>query len=263
MAGEYKTTLTAYGLFLLGANLTRLEWALATIDACHGGQSSYIATFLEPMRGYSTVRVFEGIGTEAAYWHNLLSNNPSASVDAQTRDKLRSVITRWHSLISERTADLYLATPSTILKPENLLKGIPGILMEEDAAILSPMEKIDLNEACRCIIMGCSTAAEFIVLRSAESLLRRWYEKKTGKQIERKPWGGVIDQLEAEYPDEKQRPKEIALLQYLRLRRNEVNHPERTSSQQDAETTLMNVCSLTRGIRVVWSKLPEAPVHDG
>lgn len=253
MAGKQR--LLPYGLFLLGQSLDRLEWALATRNQ----QPAYISTYLQPLLQLSQAYPFEFIGEEATNWHDLLSNLGESLVPDKTRNALRHSITRWRTLVTERLQDLYLVTPMTTLEPKRLIGGLIEILPAEDIVVLEYIELVDLDAACLCILMGCSTAAEFSTLRAAESLLRRWYEKKTGKRIERKTWGAVLDRLETEYPNEKQRPKEIVLLNYLLLRRNEVDHPERVSSQQDAETTLMNVCNLIRGVRVEWTKLPEAP----
>jgi hypothetical protein len=185
----------------------------------------------------------------------MLSNLKTPLLSDDDRNSLRHAITQWQAIICERLVDLYLITPRTVLEPTKLIAGVTAIMPAEDVAALESIEMGDLNNACLCILMGCSTPAEFATLRAAESLLRRWYEKKTGKIIERKSWGAVIDQLEQEYPNERQRPKEIILLDYLRLRRNEVDHPEKVSSQLAAETTLMNVCNLVREIRLEWSRL--------
>ena len=56
-----KLILRPYGVFLLGYNLERLEWALATIT-----NPVQLAGFIEPFRTYTQVLTLEDIGLEAA-----------------------------------------------------------------------------------------------------------------------------------------------------------------------------------------------------
>jgi len=76
--------------------------------------------------------------------------------------------------------------------------------------------------------------------------------------LEHKTWGAVLDKLTLEY-DEKNRPKEISLLGYLKRRRDEVAHPDRVSALAEAEATLMNVCSLIGGLKKTLTQLPFLP----
>ena len=83
-----------------------------------------------------------------------------------------------------------------------------------------------------------------MALRISESLLKKWYEKKIGKKLGRTTWGQVLEKLNEEYPNEKERPKELLLLDYLRERRNEIAHPGAVSNSVQASTTFFNVISL-------------------
>ena len=187
---------------------------------------------------------------EAGQWHDRLSNYTQQQVLATTQDGLRASITRWQTLARERLQDFYLVMPKTKLEPKQLMKGAQGCLTEEHLSLLRPIEVSDLNEACYCLVVGSATATEHIALRAAENLLRRWYKHKTGNTLRRGTWGTILRKLAQEYPEDA-RPAEIALLGYLKLRRDEVAHPDRMSNLADAEVTLMNVCSLIRGIASV------------
>jgi hypothetical protein len=247
---EGKFQFSALGVFFLGNNLDRLEWAIQSIT-----DPLQLASFIEPLRICEQARLFEDIGAEAKNWHNFLSDYGAQVVSQETKNSLRDCKTRWHALARERLQDLYLVTPACKTDPKHLMRGIQGMLAEENFHFLERVEVSDLDEACRCILIGSATAGEHIALRSAESLLRRWYEHKTGKELAERGWGKVLDKLAQEYP-ERERPKEIALLGYLKLRRDEVAHPDRVSNLTDAETTLMNVCILIAGIRLVLAELP-------
>ncbi len=250
-SAEEKLFLASWGAFLFGYNLERLEWALSNAQ----GMTNYLATFVEPFRLHVQTTGFEDIGREATFWHNHLSNQIPQVVSDTDKNALREVRTRWQTLVQERLGRLYLITPTTGLDISRILQGLGGFLSEQDIAILGPSERQDLIDALKCILMTSPTPAEYMALRTSESLLRRWYEKKTGRTIVHQTWGVVLDKLIDEYP-ERNRPKEIALLGYLKLRRDEVAHPERSSTMLDAESTVMQVFTMIVGIRKVFAALP-------
>lgn len=252
-----KFVFNALGVYGIGYNLERLEWAIATVD-----DAAQLAPFFERLRWYEQVESFEDIGREAKYYHNLLSSYGQQQVSEDDKNTLRNVRSRWDALARERLQDLYLVTPTSKIDPKHLMKGISGFLSEEYISFLKGIEVIDLNEACRCILVGSATAGEHIALRAAESLLRRWYEHKTGEVMKYKTWGKVLDKLVKVYPEENKRPKEIAFLGYLKQRRDEVAHPDRVSSFIEAEATLMNVCCLIEGIKPILTQLAYTPEPD-
>lgn len=239
---EEKYVFKVWGIYLFGNNLGRLEWAVQTIDNCHE-----LVPFLAKFRMYEDVKGFEDIGREARKLHDEISNLGRQEIPDDIRNQLHHVITRWATLMEERLQDLYLVTPQSIVDAKCLMEGIEGVLNKGYASLLQEIERSDLNEGCKCILVGSPTAGEHITLRVAESLLRRWYEHKTGETMRRGTWGSVLDKLVKLYP-ENERPKELSLLGYLKQRRDEVAHPDRISELSEAETTLMNVCSLIKGI---------------
>ena len=249
MADE-KLVLDAFGVYGIGYSLERLEWAIASYD-----NAAQLASFFRTLRWYEQVRSFEDIGREAKDFDDKLSSYGDKAVSDSTKNELRDARARWDTLARERLGDLYLCTPSSKIDPKNLIKGIEGFLSQECYSLLNRIEKIDLIEACGCILIGSATAAEHIALRAAESLLRRWYELKTKNKLEYKTWGVVLDRLVTEYPDENKRPKELGFLGYLKHRRDEVAHPERISSFTEADATLMTVCGLIERLEPVLTAL--------
>jgi hypothetical protein len=242
---DNKLELNALGIYFVGYSLERLEWAIATIS-----NAAKLAPYFALLRGYEKVRFLEDIGVEAKYYDDKLSSYGDQEIPVEIRGELRDARARWDTLVRERLSDLYLVTPRTKIGPKYLMYGIVGFLPQDCFASLEQIEASDLNEACRCILIGSATAGEHIALRAAESLLRRWYEHKTNKKLRYETWGKVLDKLVQEYP-ENVRPKEITLLGYLKQRRDEVAHPQRVSRLTEAETTLMNVCSLIEDIQPV------------
>ncbi|MFC2048495.1 hypothetical protein ACFLSK_03595 [Chloroflexota bacterium] len=243
---EEKFRFTVFGIYLLGNELVRLEWALATVK-----EPVRLASFIESFRMYERVQSFEDIGAEAKTYHDMLSSDRKPEVSEETKNTLRGVKTRWDILIRERLQGLYLATPMSNLDAKKLIGGIEEFLSAQLFSFLEDIEVADLTEACSCILIGSATAAEHIALRAAESILRRWHECKSGKVLRYKAWGTVLDKLVQEYPNEANRPKEITLLGYLKHRRDEVAHPERISSLAEAEATLITICSLIERIEPI------------
>lgn len=247
---DEKYRFTALGVYCIGYDLERLEWALASYKT-----PGELAPFFEPFRSYEQVRSFEDIGREAKTYHDMLSNYDETMVSEKTMNRLRDLKTRWDAVIRERLHDLYLVTPTSKIDPQKLIGGVKEFLSEELVSFLERIEIIDLTEATSCILVGSATAAEHITLRAAESILRRWYYYKAGIKLEYKAWGAVLDKLVNEYPDEAKRPKEIAFLGYLKLRRDEVAHPERISTLSEAEATFMTICSLIERVEPVVTSL--------
>lgn len=240
-----KLELTALGAYGIAYHLQRLGWAVETVQ-----NVTELAPFLEVLRQYEQILSFEDIGLEAKDYHDTLLSYGEQAISNDTKRDLRAARVRWDTSARERLQDMYLVVSKSKIDPKHLMQGCVGFIRREYLSFLESIEVSDLNEACSCILIGSATAAEHIALRAAESLLRRWYEKKTGNRLHRRTWGTVLNRLAREYPENK-RPKEIILLGYLKQRRDEVAHPERVSTLIEAETTLMNVCSLIQGIEPV------------
>lgn len=136
-----------------------------------------------------------------------------------------------------------------------------GLLVEAPDQLLSPAiwrwlderPKSDLREACKSMAVGCPTACVMLSLRAVEHTLRRWHEQKQGT-IETQAWGGVLDQLMSEYSDESKQndtvftqlsdlPPVLSNLYYLKEKRNEVGHPDRSPDEMEARRTLMIVAA--------------------
>lgn len=100
----------------------------------------------------------------------------------------------------------------------------------------------DIRQACRALAVHCPTASVFLALRAVEDRLREWYQEETGGDIEGKSWGRVLDKFEEEYQeDDEDLPPLLSHLGYLKDKRNEVSHPEKSPSWKEAERTIYRV----------------------
>jgi len=236
------------GLLRMGSHFEELRGLLTSSSS----SIKDILDFLRKLQAYEAVDKFEKIGKDAKIWHELLSKRIAESkrppITGAERIKLQNDIAGWKVLAEEKMKELYLTAPSTHIVPEKLMRGLTDFLEEDLVKLLTNQEQGDLAEACNCILVGSNTAAEFMSLRAAESLLRKWYEKRTHENLQRKPWGFVLDKLAEAYPERK-RPNEITLLGYLKHRRDEIAHPQRSSTPQEAEATLMSVFALIQALK--------------
>ena len=227
------------GLMTIGTWIRDLEWAVEVVS-----EPSNIAGRLGMLTWLSYVYGFQDIGQSIASVQDYIANLKEMTEEAKSQ--LRTNLTRWRAIVEERSGRLFLLTPNTVFDPKKLMAGIAGVAPAEALESIVGGERSDLDEACRCILVGSTTAGEFMALRAVESMLRRWYTRHASgspKSIEDKPWGYVIDKLSKEY-EGKQLPPELTVLSSLKLRRNEVAHPDKISTLADAQSTLLIACSL-------------------
>ena len=253
MAKKFVITVTPYWLLVLGRLIGEMKNELA--------QST---TYYEPIRDcLSTLsvyqdtedfklntKVFEFIGKGA---DSLLSDfsekysQGDASLGSKDIEILKLTLTRWEERLHEISKNWLISYPNTYLDTSKLREGLKAFLSRDEFNTLESLEEQSLREAISSLLSSTFTSAEFMALRTAESLLKKWYEKKIGETLGRTTWGQVLDKLNEEFP-KKERPKELHLLDYLRERRNEIAHPEAVSNSIAASTTFLNVISLYKSL---------------
>lgn len=115
---------------------------------------------------------------------------------------------------------------------------------------LPELPKNDIVEACQCLAVESSTGSMILSLRAVEDCLRQWYvnEIDGDEGVDRTPWGGVLDDLEDHFGDQSRQPAVLTNLDYLRMKRNQVNHPQKSPSWSEAEATLFIVRDTIREI---------------
>jgi hypothetical protein len=162
---------------------------------------------------------------------------------------LQNLVNRWLGRVDVIAQKWVLCIPQAHLDASKLVNGVKEFLDEKEFNMLNPLEQQGLNEAASCLLLNIFTCSEFIALRSVESLLRRWHEKKTGTKLEHEGWGDILDKLNSAYPKKSERPKELSLLDYLRERRNEIAHPEAISNPEQATSTFLNVIAVCKAVK--------------
>lgn len=244
---EDKITQKPFDLYLLG------QWIRFLAESMAGSPHwKNVKITLDKLTQFKEMGNLSFVGVESEQIKNLLSNTywkDDAIIEFQDRIQLQSELSKWEGRIQEILKQWVLSFCQAHLNVSMLTSGAKSFLKDEEWNALQPLEQLGLNEAASCLLFNNFTSAEFTALRTAESLLRRWYEKKTGNKIKREMWGEILDELIELYPKKSERPKELSLLDYLRERRNEIAHPEAISNPEQATSTFLNVITVCKAVK--------------
>lgn len=238
-------TLSPFHLFTVGEWINQLAERLES-----NSYWEHIKRCLDWLSGLKEVKGLEFIGLDAVAERARLSQKYYKDNDyLAPRDKVQlgAVLSRWEGRLQEISKRWVLSFPQAHVDVDKLTSGAKSFLKDEEWNLLEPLEQEGLDEAASCLLFNNFTSAEFIALRAAESLLRRWYEKRTGNKLEKARWGEVLEELDKQFP-KPNRPKELSLLDYLRGRRNEIAHPEAISNEEEATATFLNVIRVCKTV---------------
>lgn len=179
---------------------------------------------------------------------------PEESIDQADREYLKQKSVAWHHLLKEVLAreQRIPAENTGLLDVDRLIESPEQLFSTSVWSWLDDGPRADLEESCKSIVVGSATASVMLSLRAVEHCLRVWYEKEN-EPIEA-AWGQVLDRLMEEYSEEEKKndtvatrlsdlPPVLSNLYYLKEKRNEVNHPEKSPNPQEARRTLMIVAS--------------------
>lgn len=168
--------------------------------------------------------------------------NDDENLPKLMKEDLRDDINEWRIEFRSALEGSFITFPKVDFPIEKLKKGPDGLISEKANKKLTKAEREGLREACYSLLAENYTALELVALRTVSSILKRWYEKKTGGNISGS-WTTILEKLANEYPDKK--PSELSLLGYLLERKKVLMNTARTSTKSDAETTLNNVLNIT------------------
>ena len=247
MAKKLVITIMPHQLFTIGKSIGELKNELTQSIVRY----TQVASPLVLLSLLKDTKSVESIGKEADRWWNDLikkySSQENACLDSEDHESLKFIVVRWEERFREIYKNWILSYPDTHIDIGKLREGAKAFLGDNEFGMLEPLEEQSLKEAASSLLFANFTSAEFMALRTAESLLKKWYEKTTNRKLGRTTWGEVLDKLNEEFP-EKERPKELLLLDYLRERRNEIAHPGALSNSVQASTTFFNVISLCQAL---------------
>lgn len=178
------------------------------------------------------VKYFEDIGRYAKEWLDYLEQKCITSLPrSDAIDLLRSVTT-WRKWFVELLKLLVLYNPETkfidVKKLVNGLKNLKVFFSDSELKWLTEFEKENLINALHCLLINRPILVEFSCIKVVESVLRRWYMQRTGKNINRKDIELVINDLINEY---KNYSEQITLINYLEEVKTRVKYSEKVNSR--------------------------------
>jgi hypothetical protein len=180
------------------------------------------------------------------------SDDTLDSMDA--RDLEEKSGTWWNMILAELKRQRRIPASDTGLMDQIGLIEEPESLFASGVwDWLDERPRSDIQEAAKTLVVDCTTSSVVLSLRAVEHCLREWYEYEH-EPIEDAPWGQVLDYLMEEYVEEEKKndtvltqlsdlPPVLTNLYYLKEKRNEVNHPEKSPNPHEARQTLMIVAS--------------------
>jgi len=253
-----KRKLSIHDVWLLFMNLFTMK--LVVMDLLSNIRSSYLYTskdlsciakeigidnILRKLFRFKNIDGFEALGEWANEWYRKISSG-NFSLDAlRILDfDLDMTISSIINMLSKY--EIFLPKLE-ILDPEKVRKGVHGLLSIDEIDWLTKLELEGINEACRALIFDCPTAAEMLLARVGESVLRRIYQSVIGKPVERKTWGAILDELEEYYKGKW--PTVLSLIEYLKDERNRLMHPEKMPTKKEAEETLILIIRVIKEAR--------------
>jgi len=242
---EDKNNPTPHELLLVGQLIAQLRAALES-----NANWGHIKWFLDALSGYRPKKTLAEIAHVANFHRSELTKryyDDEKFLGVSDRDNLKRWLGIQEGVLNKNLEGVVLKVPETHIRLNELKAGARSFLEYGEWNTLEPLEQQGLDEVTSCLLCGNYTSAEFMALRTVESLLRRWYEGKTDSKLERESWGEILEQLNDLYP-KPQRPKELSLLDYLRERRNEIAHPEALPSEEEATATFLNVIKVCKTI---------------
>ena|SRR5579883_15472 len=159
---------------------------------------------------------------------------PPINLDNNDAQQLTNESLQWRNTI----INVYANCRGTILiKEENFDQIFPTNLLSS----LDDATKEDLIDGFYAIIHLLPTPASMILFRVAESLVRKYYEKITGKKATNQRMRDLIDELEK---SNKVKQSLTNYLNYIRDRRNEAEHPDKRFTQEESERILLHIKEL-------------------
>ncbi len=200
---------------------------------------------------YRNTESIELIGNDAireASWLGRKYKELSKPMGEDDNNYLASLVQNWYGRIDEISKRWVICLPQTKLDVAKLTSGAEPFFNAEEWDVLNDLERRGLSEAATSLLGNNFTASEFMSLRTVESVLRRWYEKKTSNVIGNVTWGKVLNKLEKEFPERK-RPTEISALFHLGRRRNAIAHPDAISDETDANVTFIYVVNVCKAVK--------------
>lgn len=176
--------------------------------------------------------------------------DPDDIIDDQMAQQIGANTRNWHATLTEELSKERRIPVSdiSIIDIDSILESPSALFKKGVWEWLPERPKNDIQESARSLAAGCPTASVILSLRVVEDVLREWYKQELDVNEVDQPWGPLLGDLQDEFDNRNEDPDVLSNLDYLRRKRNEVNHPTRTPSMREGATTLTMVPETIGGI---------------
>jgi hypothetical protein len=149
-------------------------------------------------------------------------------------DMLLDSCNHWRRIIF----GLFKDRESILIREDNIVQLFPSTIL---STLDDNNTRSDLIDGIGTILDLKPTPAAMLLLRVAESVVRKYHAKITGKIIDKSSWNDLLKELEASSIVKKPL---LGYLHYLREKRNEASHPDKRFAQEEAEMILLQIKTL-------------------
>ena len=164
-----------------------------------------------------------------------LFGNGQTVVKGEDKQEVMKKAQHWYDRIYKLIVNNRFSTLSRDsvekLFPKNLMDKIDGETLD------------DIQDSIWCLTYSLPTPAAMILYRVAESELRKYAKRVTGESKDR--WDENVSRLMESKKSDKSIVKEF---DWLRIKRNEAEHPDKRYKQEEAEEILHRLSGLVKAI---------------
>jgi hypothetical protein len=178
--------------------------------------------------------------TEGQKFKSYLENGPSKIpyyvIKGKEKDEFIEKLKNWSELLQDLESSHLFST----LSEDSPSKLFPNELVTK----CGPKDFKDILDGAWCIVYGYSTPAAMILFRAAERESRKYYARVTGKSAPAK-WYDLIEDMKKN----KSAPSTVtSYMDFIRLKRNEAEHPDKRYTQEESEGILQQLSFLLKEI---------------
>jgi|GEM_PF-5520251 len=194
-------------------------------------------------------------------WMKKIEKYPKTEkrLSGQDASALEKDAETWRSEIKSELEDIRIVKVElqTGLNPDELTKvanGVPSeFICQGTWERLSNIEKSDLSDASKCLLLGTATPSVMVALRGAEACIRSFYRQKTGNEPGKKVWRQLTNELKNQAEALSIEGTFLNYLDYIGdAKRNFAQHPNKIYSLREAVMIFMQVVGM---IEDVYEKL--------
>lgn len=156
-------------------------------------------------------------------------------INGTTKGKVLSKAQDWYNFIEKLFGVCLFST----LSEDSVLKLFPEELTNQ----IGDKSSNDIRDAVWCLVYSLPTPAAMLLFRTAEGELRKYVKKVAGKPCDK--WNDNLKKLEESAKANRSIKKDF---DWLKDKRNEVEHPDKRYTQDEAEEILHRLSGLLKSI---------------